>query len=86
MSKVEVGKPVKSIALFLTRDGGEKKPVNRPQNGVQRSRVRSGLRVVKQGISNPGVERFMKEAVASKVKNFRHICRCQVGIEFGIWR
>lgn len=51
----------------MTRDGREKKPVNRPQNGAQRSRVRYGLRVVKQDISNPGVERFIKEAVVSEV-------------------
>ena len=40
---------------------------------------------LKQGISNPGVERFMKKGVTKKVKkkNFRHTCRCQVNLAFG---
>lgn len=54
-------------------------------NGVQRNRVRSGWRVVEQGISDEGVERVRKEGGADKVKSCRHVCRCQVAIGFGIW-
>ena len=45
MSKVEVGRPVKSHCIAFDKRCAKKKPVNRPQSGVQRSRVASGLRV-----------------------------------------
>lgn len=83
---MEVERPVKSHCIAFDKRCAKEKLVNRPQCGVQRSRVASGLRVYasKQDISNPGVERFMMEGVTKKVKKLQ--THLQMLSEFGVWR